>query len=83
MNGLTLKSHTAEEIMEAIHNGVPVYALDTGNDGADDTLIGMHDEVVADLLYYHELDALPHHWSLTRVTWLSQEIDPTKGGKRP
>lgn len=71
MNGLTLKSHTKQEILAAFHTGVPVYGLDTGSDGRNDTLVGTYDEVVAELLDYHELDRLPHHWTLTRVTWLS------------
>ncbi|KKN09857.1 hypothetical protein LCGC14_1042280 [marine sediment metagenome] len=59
------KSHTKEEITQALKDGKEVWRLDTGNSGEDDMLIGTHDEVVADILHHHELDTLPEGWTLT------------------
>lgn len=73
---LTLRSHTWEEIEIALAGGQEVWALDTGNDGEDDTLIGSYAEVERDVLHYYtvlhdlstEPEALPAHWTLERVS---------------
>jgi len=62
------KSHTREEISAAIAEGKEVFALDTGNDGLDDHLIGDREEIINDLLFFHDLDVLPGHWTLNRVS---------------
>ena len=49
--------------------GKELWKLDTGNTGDDDMLIGSYDEVLSDVLYYHEVDALPFGWSITKVDW--------------
>ena len=69
---LKLKSHTHEDILGAYRAGETVWALDTGNDGADDTLIGERDTVIADILSFHELDTWPDAWTLDRVDWLDE-----------
>ena len=67
---MKLKSHTEQEIRAAFARGEKVFALDTGNDGEDDTLIGSQDECLADIFCYHEIDELPGHWSLIEVDWM-------------
>lgn len=70
-----IKSHSEEEIETALASGREVWALDTGNDGEDDTLIGSYSEVERDVLHYYtilhdlptEPEALPAHWTLQRV----------------
>ena len=62
-----LKSHTIEEIEAALAAGQEVWALDTGNAGEDDTLIGTQAEVVADICHYLEEEELPEGWTLDRV----------------
>jgi hypothetical protein len=62
------KSHTREEISAAIADGKKVWALDTGNDGLDDTLIGDKQDIINDVLFFHDLDVFPSHWTLDRVS---------------
>ena len=62
------KSHTPDEISAAIAEGKEVWMLDTGNDGLDDHLIGDLQEITNDLLFFHDLDVLPGHWILDRVS---------------
>ena len=69
MKNLKLKSHSEEEIRAAIARGEKVFALDTGNDGEDDTLIGNKEECLADILRHHEIDELPDRWTLIEVDW--------------
>lgn len=61
---MNLRSHAKAEIAAALLNREPVWALDTGNDGEDDILIGDYDEVVGDILAHFEMEALPDHWTL-------------------
>lgn len=63
------KTYTREACHEAWEAGKEMYALDTGNDGDDDTLIGSYDACLHDVLSYHEIERLPEHWSLERITW--------------
>lgn len=67
LDGLPFKSHAPEAIAQALEAGLAVYVLDTGNDGEDDTLIGSEEEIRNDILTHHDLDALPAHWTLSRV----------------
>ena len=64
---LTLRSHTLEEIQDADKTGLPIYALDTGNDGGDDTLIGTKEEILIDLCNYYDIREIPAYWTLERV----------------
>lgn len=62
------RSHTRNEVLAAIARGQQAWVLDTDARGADDVLLGTRDEVVADVLAHHGLDALPETWSLEEVT---------------
>jgi hypothetical protein len=64
---MNLRSHSASTILDALADGLPVWMLDTGNDGEDDVLIGDYQDVVADILDHFDLDELPDHWSLERL----------------
>jgi len=70
---MNFKSHTRGEVARAIMQGQEVWALDTGNDGNDDVLIGSKQETIDCLLAHHELDELPGHWTLDPVTALNAE----------
>ena len=65
-------SHTNEVILKAFADGEPVFALDTGSDGADDILIGAEPEIWQDI--QHSLDCqgadrdIPEHWTLEPIT---------------
>lgn len=67
---LTMRSHARPAIVGALLSGAPVWCLDTGNSGEDDTLLGTHDEVTRCLADHHGYpDAwLPAEWTLTRVS---------------
>jgi len=65
---LKLKSHTEKEILKAVQKGKRIFALDTGTDGEDDTLIGTYEKCLADTLHHFEIDRLPEHWELTEIT---------------
>lgn len=67
---LTLRSYARGSIVDALLSGAPVWCLDTGNSGEDDTLLGTRDEVTRCLADHHGFpDAgLPDEWSLTRVS---------------
>ena len=60
-----LRSHTEEELKEAIRKGFKVFELDTGNFGEDDVLFGYdYNDVLIDILSHHEIDELPEDWEL-------------------
>ena len=65
------RSYAETEVREAILKGTEVWALDTGNAGEDDMLIGTHEECLAAVLHHHEIESLPDGWSLDRVDWIS------------
>ena len=83
------RSHSMEDIRAALARGEEVWALDTGNAGEDDTLIGSRDAVVADILHHHELDAWPAGWTLDRVQeseslgWLTLTEAGARWGQKP
>lgn len=65
-----------EEIEELVYDyiiekaRVKKWKLDTGNDGCDEILTGdSYSEVEKDVLYHHELEILPDHWSITEIDW--------------
>ena len=66
---MNYRSHTRSKITKALKAGLEVWALDTGNDGEDDVLIGTWEEVEGDTLSHHELIELPDHWTLTKWDW--------------
>jgi len=72
------RSFTPEACRTAQDQGLTLYALDTGNDGEDDTLIAYHHESLTEItqiiLDHHERATWPAHWSLDRVDW---PINPT------
>ena len=46
------------------------YKLDTGTDGYDDVLFGRSaEEVALEVLSFHELDAIPAHWSIEELPY--------------
>ena len=66
---MNFRSHEKKEIREALKKGQEVWALDTGTSGNDDHLIGTHQEVLAEILNYHEIEELPENWTLDKVDW--------------
>ena len=68
---MNFRSHTREEVRDAIANGDQAYLLNT-NTGDDDVLLGSAEEVLQDALAHFELEDLPDSWSLTRMDadWL-------------
>ena len=62
------KSHTLDEIRQALLDGEEIWEFDSGNDGEDDILVGSQKEVEIDLCRYFEIDALRSDWTLTRLT---------------
>jgi hypothetical protein len=51
---MNYRSHTQEEIRDAIARGTEVWVLDTGSDGQDDVLIGSREEVFQDICSFHD-----------------------------
>ena len=69
--GMNYRSHAKEEVIEALKQGKKVFALDTGNFGEDDVLIGGTMEealALADVLSHHELAELPEDWEITEIS---------------
>ena len=65
-----MRSHTKEEILQAQANELPVWQLDTGNDGMDDVLIGGTEEDARhDVMAWANVTEWPDHWSLTKIDW--------------
>jgi len=67
----TGKSHSDAEVRIAIQKDLGIWILDTGNDGEDDVLIDElyrgEEGIRDDILYHHDLDEWPEHWTLTLV----------------
>ena len=64
----TSKSHTPDEIRQALLDGEEIWEFDSGNDGEDDILIGSQKEVEIDLCRYFEIDTFRPDWTLIRLT---------------
>lgn len=61
-----MRSHSKEEIIEALKKGIPVWELDTGLDGHDDILIGgSYEDTIFDICHHFDLPELPEHWKLS------------------
>ena len=58
------RSHTDEEVRNAIAKGVQVWVLETGQDGEDDVRIGSRENVFQDICSFHDMAELPPHWHL-------------------
>lgn len=64
-----MKSYTRSEILAAYARGQEVFALDTGDDGGDDVIIGTEDECwdqVSDFLAQDGLE-IPEYYSLRAI----------------
>ena len=61
---MNYRSHTEEEIRDAIAKGAQVWVLDTGPDGVDDVLIGRRENVFQDICSFHGMTEFPAHWHL-------------------
>ena len=73
---MNYRSHAKEEVIEALKQGKKVFALDTGNYGEDDVLIGgTLEEALADVLSHHELAELPEGWEITEIMDLPGELE--------
>ena len=73
---MNYRSHAKEEVIEALKQGKKVFALDTGNFGEDDVLIGgTMEEALADVLSHHELAELPEDWEITEIMDLPGEME--------
>jgi len=66
---MDFKSHSKEGIIKAQKMDKPIWYLETDTSGEDDMLVGTYEDVLADILAYHELDSLLDHWSLEKVDW--------------
>jgi len=58
------RSHTEEEIRNAVAKGAQVWVLDTGSDGEDDVMIGSREDVFQDICCFHDISEFPPHWHL-------------------
>ena len=78
---MTFKSHSLEHLLELWKAGeaAEFYELDTGNDGEDDVLYaevpyteltpdGGMQEVMNDIHHHFDIDVLPDHWQLTKLS---------------
>jgi len=65
---MNIRSHSKKQILDAQQAGQTVFALDTGDYGEDDVLIGTEAECRADVMNYHDLDSWPEGWELNEVT---------------
>lgn len=61
---MNYRSHTEEDIRNAIAKSAQVWALDTGPDGEDDVLIGSREDVFQDICSFNDVSELPRHWHL-------------------
>jgi len=68
---MNFRSHSKNEVRDAIANGDQAWALDTAT-GDDDVLIGELGAVTRDILDHFEREELPEGWELTRIEaeWL-------------
>jgi hypothetical protein len=66
-----MRSYTKEQIINNLENGNSVWHLDTNGYGEDDYLVGDKNEVLNDILYFHNLNSLPSDWELTQITDIS------------
>lgn len=64
---MKFKSHSKEEIRQALSRGEPVFELDTGTSGEDDVLTGSMAECLSDICAYHEVEELPKGWTLRQI----------------
>jgi len=61
---MNYRSHSREEIRDAIARGAAVWVLDTGPDGEDDVLIGNREAVFRTICSFNDITELPPHWHL-------------------
>lgn len=68
---MALKSHSVEEIKKMVKEEpeLKIYDLETGTSGNDDVLVGVdYDDVLTDVLAFHEIDELPEGWEIREMT---------------
>ncbi len=64
------RSHTRATLMEARACGERAYALDTGDDGLDDVLVGHSPaEILRDVADFVVDGKIPAHWTVDELTW--------------
>ena len=65
------KSYSQDDLLAAVNENREVWALDTGNDGEDDILIGSREEVEEMIIHDRMArglgEKLPEHWTLERL----------------
>ena len=70
---MNFKSHSREKIEKALSEGKRVFVLETGSAGEDDILIAEpgegREDVLADVLAYHEMAELPEGWCLEEIDY--------------
>jgi len=70
---MNFRSHTKEEMIKAVKEGKKLFRLDTVNAGCDDILIAeigeSREDVLSDILLYHELSELPDGWTLEETDY--------------
>jgi len=64
---MNYRSHTIEEIEQALESGQEVWELDTGLSGEDDMLIGTYEDALWDILHHFDVEMLPENWELTKI----------------
>jgi len=65
---MTLRSHTAEEILDAYMRGETICALDTGTHGQDDVLIGSLEDCRQDVIDTEGRDVFNEDgWTLSEI----------------
>lgn len=64
---MKFRSHMPRTLYVAALKGKQIWALDTGEQGEDDTLIGTEAEVINDILHHHDLDHFPDTWSIDKL----------------
>jgi len=74
---MNYKSHTKKDLIEAQKKGEKLWSLDTGNDGEDDVLIGEKEDVIQEILYFHDIGT-----NVPKLTWegYCEEIGVEKRG---
>jgi len=65
---MTLRSHTAEEILDAYTRGETICVLDTGTHGQDDVLIGSLEDCRQDVIDTEGRDVFNEDgWTLSEI----------------
>ena len=56
VGAFTFRSHSEDDVEEALHSGEKVWGLDTEGAGDDDVLIGERADVLSDVAFFFAMD---------------------------